>query len=238
MITDKKKIKVLIVFMLLLLITGCSTDGNQGEAENDISDTEISEDQTAEQPYTLSENEARDVVSENETLETIYHSEESYVDNIPKELQNLLIYYNDGIEDERDEYWKIYWVDCEQITEENMEDYPIEDIKLDASNVTYLSVIDIDGDGEDEYFHTVINGTSKWSYLCFHKNIEGVWETIEVNNAENGNVILYYEDRYYVFSGECLTWWNDEVEIPWQRSMLIGGDPCWNHLTIEQIPTE
>lgn len=58
--TDKKKMKVLIVFMLLLLLTGCSAGGNQGEAENETSGTEVSEnqteDQTVDQPNPLLEN--------------------------------------------------------------------------------------------------------------------------------------------------------------------------------------
>lgn len=231
------------------LISGNETSDSEvsanGILENVISENGISEDETPETVYHIEDD---DIINLEEALDTYWTFltetqrgitiEESYVDDVPIELQNLLIYCNDGIDDERDEYWAEYGVDCEYITEENKDHYPIEDIVLDAYDYTYLKVLDIDGDGEDEYFHYHGNGTSGWTYLCFHKNIEGVWEEIAVNNTEGSNIILRYEDRYYLLSDECITWWNDEVKIPWRSAAIIGGDPCWNSLSIEKIPTE
>lgn len=184
------------------------------------------------------------VLSELQRENTI---EGGYVDNVPIELQDLLIYCNDGINDERDEYWKEYSVEWGEqftkITEENKEDYPIEDIipKLDGCglyDVTDLWVIDIDGDGEDEYFHHESFGTSLGYTYCFHKNIEGVWFSTMVHISGNGINILYYQDRYYLLSGGYLTWWNDEVELPWQASGKRGNDPCWNNLWMQDTPVK
>ncbi len=184
------------------------------------------------------------VLSELQRENTI---EGGYVDNVPIELQDLLIYCNDGINDERDEYWKEYSVEWGEqftkITEENKEDYPIEDIipKLDGCglyDVTDLWVIDIDGDGEDEYFHHESFGTSLGYTYCFHKNIEGVWFSTMVHISGNGINILYYQDRYYLLSGGYLTWWNDEVELPWQASGKRGDDPCWNNLWMQDTPVK
>lgn len=184
----------------------------------------------------------KSVLSELQRENTI---EGGYIDNVPIELQDLLIYRNDGINDERDEYWKEYSVEWGEqiikITEENMEDYPIEGIMQDRDNfdffdVTDLWVIDIDSDGEDEYFHRESFGTSAGYSYCFHKNIEGVWSSTMVNISGDGIDILYYKDRYYLFSGRYLTWWNDEVELPWQESGSRFNDPCWNNLWMEHTP--
>ena len=164
----------------------------------------------------------------------------SYVDcDVPMQLQDMVIYASDGIEDERDEYLKEYYVDCETITEENKDNYPIEEILLDEHNYTDLHVIDIDGDGENEYFHHVANGDSGWSYLCFHKNVEGTWIDITVGNSEHGNAIVSYEGRYYIWSvGSVLRWWNDAIETPKPNEALIDGNPCWHSLVFSTCPTE
>lgn len=229
------------------------------DSVNDVSNTnnadnngQMGED-SAESVYHIEDG---DIINQEEAFESYWSVlselqrentiEGGYVDNVPIELQDLLIYRNDGINDERDEYWKEYSVEWEQITkitEENMEDYPIEGIMQVQDDyylldVTNLNVIDIDGDGEDEYFHYVSFGTSAGYSYCFHKNIEGVWSTTMVNISGDGIDILYYKDRYYLFSGRYLTWWNDEVEIPWQESDRIGNDPCWNNLWMQHTPVK
>ncbi len=213
-------------------------------SENTISENMISEDETSETTYVINE---EDIINLEEALAnwSDIHDiqrkvtiEEGYVDNVPTELQDLLIYYNDGINDERDEYWEEYAVECEEITEENKDNYPIEDIVMDAHGYTYLMVLDIDGDGEDEYFHYVANGNAGWSYLCFHKNVDGEWIELTVSNSEYGNEILSYEGRYYIWSGGVLRWWNDEVETVRPNSALIDGNPCWNTIVLAQSLAE
>lgn len=226
----------------------------------------VSENVVSENNASVSEV-SENLISENEESEVVYYIEEddivnlqeafanwsdiddiqreinmdtSYVDcDVPTQLQDMMIYDNDGIEDERDNYGVEYFVDWERITEENKDNYPIEDILLDEDDYTDLYVIDIDGDGVDEYFHWVQNGNCGWSYLCFHKNVEGTWIDITVGNSEHGHGILSYEGKYYIWAGgTALYWWNDEIETPKPNQILIDGNPCWNTLVVEQMPSE
>lgn len=93
--TDKKKIKVLIVFMLLLLITGCSADRNQGEAENDVSDREVSENQTEDQTADQPEDQPNPLL-ENQTADQPEDQPDPVLEDIPdaeiteEEIHNLL----------------------------------------------------------------------------------------------------------------------------------------------------
>lgn len=210
-----------------------------------ISENQISENEVLETAYIIGEDDIINLEEAFENWSDIYDAqrsitiEEGYVDkDAPVELQDMMIYCNDGIYDEKDEYWKEYIVDCKEITEENKDNYPIEDIVLDAHDYTYLKVLDIDGDGENEYFHSIPNGNSGWSYLCFHKNVEGKWIDLTVSNSQSGNVILFYGDKYYIWSGNNLRWWNDEIETPQPNPALIDGNPCWNTIAMAQLPTE
>lgn len=206
-------------------------------SENETSENETLEDETPETGYQIAE---KDIVNLEEALENYWSSfsemqreiaiEENYVDEVPVELQNFLIYRNDGIDDERDEAWAEYLVECEQITDEAMKETGLDDKMLRA--------LDIDGDGEDEYYHVISNGNSGWSYLGVYKKVEGKWVETYVNNSEGSSRILFYEDTYYLFSQEEITWWNDEVEIPWTLYDTIGDDACWKHLVMWRIPTE
>lgn len=205
-------------------------------SENTVSENMISEDETSETTYIIGED---DIINLEEALEnwSDIHDiqrkitiEEGYVDNdVPIELQDMLL-HGKSVND--------YAVDCEEITEENKDNYPIEDIVLDAFDYDWLMVLDIDGDGEDEYFHYVANGNAGWSYLCFHKKVEGEWIDISVGNSEYGNRILSYEGRYYIWSGSALRWWNDEVETVRPNDALIDGNPCWNTMVLAKSPTE
>lgn len=201
-------------------------------SENKTSENETLEDETPETGYQIAE---KDIVNLEDALENYWSSlsemqreiaiEENYVDDVPVELQNFLIYRNDGIDDERDEVWAECLVECAQITDEAMEE-----IGLDEREVFRPRALDIDGDGEDEYYHVIENGTSGWTYLGIYKKVEGQWVKTYTNNTEGGNYILFYEDAYYLFSEEEITWWNDEVEIPWKQGATIGSDSCWKHL--------
>lgn len=75
MTTDQKKMKVLIVFILLLLITGCSAGRNQGEAENETSGMEVREDQ----PNTLSENIGQNEPSDSDQPQNLSEQEYAFV---------------------------------------------------------------------------------------------------------------------------------------------------------------
>ncbi len=206
-------------------------------SENTISENMISEDETPETTYVINE---EDIINLEEALAnwSDIHDiqrkitiEEGYVDNdVPIELQDMLLHGKSGND---------YAVDCEEITGENKDDYPIEDIVLDAYSYRGLMVLDIDGDGEDEFFHYVANGLAGWSYLCFHKNVEGEWIDLTVGNSEYGNSILSYEGRYYIRSDSALIWWNDEVETVRPNAVLIDeNNPCWNTISLVQSPTE
>lgn len=206
-------------------------------SENTISENMMSEDETSETTYIIEED---DIINLEEALENWSDindiqrkitEEEGYVDNgVPIELQDMLLHGKSGND---------YAVDCEEITEENKDNYPIEDIVLDAFDYTRLMILDIDGDGEDEYFHYAANGNAGWSYLCFHKNVEGKWIDLTVGNSEYGNSILSYEGRYYIRSDSALIWWNDEVETVRPNAVLIDeNNPCWNTLVLAKSPTE
>ncbi|MDE6743862.1 MAG: M56 family metallopeptidase [Lachnospiraceae bacterium] len=262
---------IISVAVIIIIILVFATSANIAERDEQVSANTTGEDMTLSGDFANDVNNADNNSQIGEdSAEAVYHIEDDdiinmeeafesywsvlselqrentieggYVDNVPIELQDLLIYRNDGINDEKDEYWKEYSVEwgeqITKITEENMEDYPIEGIMHVQDDdylrdVTDLWVIDIDGDGEDEYFHYVSFGTSAGYSYCFHKNIEGVWSSTMVNISGDGIDILYYKDRYYLFSGRYLTWWNEEVELPWQESDRIGNDPCWNNLWME-----
>lgn len=223
-------------------------------SENDASVNEVSENIISENPVPEEEEpetvyiiDKEDIVNLEEAFENWSDIddtqremtfEEGYVDNdIPIELQDMMIYYNDGIEDERDDYIREYIVDCEEITEENKDNYPIEDIVLDAHGYTSLKVIDLDGDGENEYFHSVPNGNRGRSYLCFHKKVDDEWID---DLTLYGPYILLYEGRYYVWSGSnILSCWNNEVETVRENGALIEEDnPCWNRVVWRELPTE
>lgn len=249
---------------MLVLLGGCS--GDTEDVTNQLSDSIISEDKISENvisgdeafdSYVAVNEISENTVSENETSETTYiieeddiinleealenwsdindiqrkiTEEEGYVDNdVPIELQDMLLHDKSGND---------FAVDCEEITEESKDNYPIEDILLDANSYSSLMILDIDSDGEDEYFHRVANGNSGWSYLCFHKNVEGEWIDISVGNSEYGNRILSYDGRYYIWSGDALRWWNDEVETVRPNDALIDGNPCWNTMVLAKSPTE
>ena len=206
-------------------------------SENTVSENTVSENETSETTYMIGED---DIINLEEALAnwSDIHDiqrkitiEEGYVDNdVPIELQDMLLHGKSGND---------YAVDCEEITEENKDNYPIKDIVMDAYDYTYLKILDIDGDGEDEYFHRVANGNAGWSYLCFHKNVEGKWIDLTVGNSEYGNSILSYEGRYYIRSDSALIWWNDEVETVRPNGALIDeNNPCWNTMVLAKSPTE
>lgn len=216
-------------------------------SENIISENPVSEEEEPETVYIIDK---EDIVNLEEAFENWSDIddtqremtfEEGYVDNdIPTELQDMIIYYNDGIDDERDDYIKEYIVDCEEITEENVDNYPMEEIAWDVYlyNCKYdvFKIIDLDSDGENEYFHSVQNGKYGGSYLCFHKKVDDKWLCLTLY----GPYILLYDGRYYVWSGgNCLSCWNDEVETVRENGALIEEDnPCWNRVVWRELPTE
>ncbi|MDE6743533.1 MAG: hypothetical protein K2J95_06620 [Lachnospiraceae bacterium] len=206
-------------------------------SENTVSENIVSENETSETTYIIEED---DIINLEEALENWSDindiqrkitEEEGYVDNgVPIELQDMLLHGKSGND---------YAVDYEEITRVNKDNYPIEDILLDANSYSSLMILDIDGDGEDEYFHYAANGNAGWSYLCFHKNVEGKWIDLTVGNSEYGNSILSYEGRYYIRSDSALIWWNDEVETVRPNAVLIDeNNPCWNTLVLAKSPTE
>lgn len=152
MTADKKKMKVWIVLMLLLLITGCSTGGNQGEAENETSGTEVCEDQTEDQTYT-EQNEITEI-DDREEAETSDDIRIEIDDNIA--LNDLFVQFIAGN------------IDAYSYGEEkSISDYYEEDLTREI-NVVHFMAEDLNGDGENELLINI-----NWTYadgiiLAFH----------------------------------------------------------------------
>lgn len=251
--------------ILAVLCSACGAEENTGTNNQDLS-SQVSDHISLSAEHTVSEDHASEnPVSEEEEPETVYMIdkddivnleeafknwsdidetqreitiEEGYVENdVPIELQDMMIYCHDGIDDERDEYIREYIVDCEEITEENMDNYPMEEIAWDVNDYQYtdFKIIDLDGDGENEYFHSVPNGNQGRSYLCFHKKVDDEW----IDLTLYGPYILLFDGRYYVWSGNILSCWNNEVETVRSNVALIEEDnPCWNRVVLAQFPSE
>lgn len=131
---------------------------------------------------------------------------EEYSDNFPMELQEILVSLYDDIDEENDVIWQKYEVDSEIISLETCGDIPFEDI-ANAANVysnfdkRTMRIVDIDGDGMDEY---VINDSIGWGDIgCIYlvKNVDGKWTLIGGGNARYSTdvcTILEYENVYRV----------------------------------------
>lgn len=247
---------LLIGIGILLLLAGCSgkqedvADQNIDDvvseaevSENEVSDNEVFENEISDPEPTVYLIETKNIVNIEEAFAGFWSNsydaprditlERNYIDEVPVELQDLLIYYGDIVRDEYDEYWAEYGIGYDDLKVDNT-DIPAEidcDYDIDGA-------IDFDGDGEVEYFRFVPNGTGWMSYITFYKNVEGVWVDIPVGNSSIGKRILCYEDRYYLIIGDSLIWWNHEAETDlsyWEhsRAAVIGGDICWNTLVLD-----
>lgn len=194
MTADKKKMKVWIVLILLLLISGCSAGGNQGEAENDVSDTEVSENLTAVQSE-VNEDQTADLPEETEesilsSIEGVWKAGE-YIGFIPFEIyENGMWDENAGTEEERmaayeeekeraaavlpDFYFEIRENDAEQY------------IYVTNENRTYASPVNIvvsDKAADDEYS------------LFVHRTVEGL-------DLSEEYPLTYIEFNSFVYSEE------------------------------------
>ena len=253
---------LLIGIGILLLLAGCSgkqedvADQNIDDvvseaevSENEVSDNEVSDNETSgnglfqvalpegyaagssrhiEQDEVLNVEEVLEYLrSNNGNIQWEITVEEGYVEGVPTELQDLLIYRYDGVTDERDEYWKEYEAECEEISAEDIEDAP------EYMQGRDLQIIDIDGDGENEYFWYVSNGTAGRYYIEICKYINGRWKYSAVGNSYH-IAVLYYEDRYYILCDNVLVWWNDETDLEefGRERDLIDRDLCWSRLVL------
>lgn len=235
----------LLEHIVLVDIVSENVVSENNASVSEVSENLISENEESEVVYYIEEDDIVNLQeafanwSDIDDIQREINMDTSYVDcDVPTQLQDILIYRNDGIEDERDEACEEYFVEREIVSEEDMANLPIEDIMLNCHDYITLCVIDIDGDGEDEYYHSVQNGNHGGSYWCFHKNVEGTWMEITVCNSSFGRRLLFYEDRYYIWSGRStLYWWNDEIErIPTMDT--IDGNPCWNTLVLQRNCTD
>lgn len=222
MTADKKKMKVWIVLILLLLISGCSAGGNQGEAENDVSDTEVSENLTAVQPEV---NEDQTAVLPEETEESILSSIEGvwkageYIGFIPFEIyENGMWDENAGTEEERmaayeeekeraaavlpDFYFEIRESDAEQY------------IYVTNDNRTYASPVNIvvsNKAADDEYslfVHRIVEGLDlseeyPLTYIEFNSFVYSeeenkiIYEPATLILTADGQFLLLKEGAFY-----------------------------------------
>lgn len=272
-----RKIIKIFEISIIVLLAGCSQKDDVILEQNDnkfILDNEISEDMISENE--LSQNEVPlNEVSENEMHEIAYYIKPDdiinfdvafetyrssmydaprevtvgvYNDNFPTELQDILIYCNDDIKDERDDYWLQYGADCEAITSKDAGDIPYEEICAAAYKQpnSCLWVLDIDGDGNDEYAAPDSIGKGQYgSSLTIVKYVDGKWTQIgghSVLDSMGCMEILNYDNKLYLLMGEILSCWNDDTEIPdlsyWENDPVLGHDPCWNELEIVKTVTD
>ena len=270
------KILKIFGMSIIVLLAGCSQEGDVilGQNENkfilgdDVSGDMISENELSQNELSLNE------VSENEMLEITYYIEPDdiinfdvafetywgsmydaprevtvgdYNDNFPTELQDILIYCNDDIKDERDDYWMQYEADCEEITSKNAGDIPYEEICAAAYKQpnSCLWVLDIDGDGNNEYAVPDLIGTGQYgSSLTIVKYVDDKWTQIGGHNVLDSTgcmEILNYDNKFYLLMGEILSCWNNDTEIPnlsyWENDLVLGQDPCWYELEIVKTVT-
>lgn len=138
-----------------------------------------------------------------------------YDERFPEELQQLLVYRYDNIQ-EGDDAWEAYQADYEKIAEgtelyNEIEELYNEDLSYCGGSIRSLSAIDIDSDGEDEYLLISAQGT-------------GFIRDLEVLDYDNGWYVtaggycrdvtgvmdvLEYEGTYYLLVGSVLACYND-----------------------------
>lgn len=250
-----KKIMLMLGVIILALMTGCSKDEIENMNQNTKNKEENSEQFIEDKLFT-------DIGIEEEMIinfDDVFGSFEipndisrdvmvkEYSDNFPMELQEMLVCLYDDIDEENDVIWQKYEVDSEIITLETCGDIPFEDI-ANAANVysnidkRTMQIVDIDGDGMDEYVINDSIGRGDIGCIYLVKNVDGKWTLIGGGNARYSTdvcTILEYENRYYLLVGGNLSYWSDEVEIPneeyWKHwdSTPWQAD-CWNSLKLKK----
>lgn len=164
---------------------------------------------------------------------------QNFSNDFPIELQMVLIQHNDNVEEGNDD-WKQYVADCITITAETANDIPFEEIVTvgHAYPASTVQVIDIDGDGTDEYIMEHATGTGKFSRMEVVKYIDE-WIIIGGGgfpNSEAINEILEFNGKYYLLLGNELACWKDDVSIDdWERYEAAPGQaPCWNRVVVKR----
>ncbi len=202
------------------------------------------------------------ILNEEEAFENFWHTGYNatrtvtigeYVDDVPTELQEILVGYNALVEDmDVSDLLQQYEAQLEKFTWKNMDDVLLQEIcsevvdfecyiETDSNgNVTNsslsLEAIDFDGDGVDEYLTYLPNGSV--STLAILKDCEGVWTMVGGDVPYHGNtsrIILDYEGKYYILSSEGkLYWWNDDAKPQpgdFSDTVYSMAYSCWNSLT-------
>lgn len=222
-------------------------------SQNDIPLNEISESEIHEIAYYI---EPDDIINFHAAFETYWNSMYDaprevtvgdYDNSFPTELQDILIYCNDDIKDERDDYLIQYRADYKEINLSNAGDIPYEEICAAACKQPNRSlwVFDIDDDGNNEYAIIDLIGTGQYgSSLTIVKYVGDKWTQIGGNNVLDSSgciEILNYDHKLYLLMGEILSCWNDNAEIPnlsyWENDSVLGQDPCWNELEVVKVVT-
>ena len=255
---ERKMRKLIVVFVvsILLLLVSCSSPDDQ-IPEQQIS-IGLSEDNIASENGNSiigsDENTEINIVNINEALEMFSIPENisreihvgDYVKDFPVELQDILVYCNDDINDENDNVWPKYEADCDVITPETAGDVPYEDIvsaikTLYGASILNMQIVDIDGDGEDEYAAEFTD--MKFSGLLFAKEIDGKWVIIGGDgDYTNSTKLLDLENTYYLLTENELSYWNNEIEMPdlsyWDNYGTIRHDDYWHQIGLNITVTD
>lgn len=242
---------------ILLLLTGCSGNAisEQETAETSVSEDMVSENTVSGNSVILDISED-DIVNRDGVLDDFWTgyqdaagkiTVDSYNDQFPGELQDLLIACNDDMESDID--WEKYAADYDVIGPEDAEDknIPYDEILAVAGKMgsyadgTFLLAFDVDADGDDEYEVIGSVGTGWQTQTLIIKYVESEWVVIGGGvgpEDTSKHMILEYEGRYYLLFGNVLAYWNDEIECPdlsyWERDGILGYDDCWNELEIQK----
>ena len=167
-----------------------------------------------------------------------------FSEKFPEELQEILVYRNDNIEEGNDE-WEQYKADYTIVEAESAGDIPFEEIAAACNSIsTDMKMIDIDGDGENEYIVDGSMGTGHIRSVNVIKNVDGSWLQIGgsgIFSNEPLGEILEYGNRYYLFLVDNLSYWNDKAEPDWARiaaSPIPGQESCWTAVRISREVTD
>ncbi len=150
-----------------------------------------------------------------------------------------------------DTYCEKYLAECKVITSDEFEKYPfIDDMflseksLLDKEYIDEIYVLDIDGDGEDEYVASHVTGTKKHTMRSVFKLIDDKWFDVGSDCVENFEYItkpgseviseiLEYEGKYYLLLGNKLSYCKGEISnVDWETEDIPMKADCWESIEL------
>lgn len=138
-----------------------------------------------------------------------------YDERFPEELQQLLVYRYDNIQ-EGDDAWEAYQADYEEIAEgtelyNEIKELYNEDLSYYGGVIVSLWTVDIDSDGEDECILRTAYGTGVIINMDVIDYDNGWYVTAGGDCRDNiaAETVLEYEGTYYLLVGSVLACCND-----------------------------